>query len=1098
MTNIGNASGELYLESAKRKINAESRNVFICYRGMYGVGGFFAQSLYYVSLCSNFHDVILYCAPQVNKNVDFQQKSIEEMKNCKVFVPILTEEFCNCDKPDDDQVRKELIMFAHENKKSEDNITVIPVYVMVSDKNGLADRICQWFFGEENAEHSLNIRIWREIYSSGETDDQIQSALQCAMNKIKRASNYVEYRPDGEILSDKFMRILADAETALHKRPKINGGMVWIGTRYSDIEGLESEKTGDDSLFAGAITLFGEQDESKNRSAMCYSGKPEYRVDHNAIDESQDRFIFDEAVKFAAKEPEAQFYFYNQLSYYDVKKEGKSLCDVLGNRCVAVNDKELLHDLSNKSCFHKNFDSTIDGKQRLLNVKPVPYAEIGYEILCRMFDAKKDDIQFIVQDPIASGGNGTYIMTKENENTLREKCLMQGKTYLCSVYQEFNVPVNLHAIIFRDGVVLCPGSIQVMRTDYDTIDGRSEVRRLMYRGADFLEYARIAKLPDSEENKVNKAHIEKFKSLCRGLCEEIQKKGYRGVIGIDGMIYGGEVRLLEVNCRFQASTALLNRALKGIARPSLQKINLEAWNGARADDYSYLEEVEVKYSNYSYNHIGENSHVSRVLAACEENLALPGKEGHTVCCVESDGFVDSGKRGYQDYAHLFRVVFNTNICWVNEDGGINLDECISEPVKAFRQKIESLGGLEKGEKAKDEELLALKIALLTQGVKISQQASQFLEKRGGLRPATNDAVDIRFGKSFYDVVINAPIDNKFKEFSPFDIDLEGDSLYLFYYGIKITKIDLFNTDPLENRKTHKGFLYSEVAYLSTDRLRVHVTNSCIYKKGNGRGENYSCKFCNIQKGRDKEIDDDSLREVVQAHWDKREQNGLKHFLIGGQSPEQTKSTIDKVCRIVKTICEVVGRDSTQIYAMILPPRVKDETGQDVPDEEGLKRLCGAGLDQISFNIEIFDERCAKKYMPGKGGIARKTYQDCLLAAKDVWRKSLARQGLEQAAWVVRCVRSMIILGLESQDSFRKGMQWMLDNGIQPIISLFRPLKETPLQDAVASSMIYVYKTYFYLRREISKRYERYKGIYILGPDCSCCQNNTLSLPENLL
>ena len=164
--------------------------------------------------------------------------------------------------------------------------------------------------------------------------------------------------------------------------------------------------------------------------------------------------------------------------------------------------------------------------------------------------------------------------------------------------------------------------------------------------------------------------------------------------------------------------------------------------------------------------------------------------------------------------------------------------------------------------------------------------------------------------------------------------------------------------------------------------------------------------------------------------------------------------------------------------------------------EGIEKLKKAGLRELSFNIELFDDKYAKKYMPGKGAIPRSTYKDALIYASKIWSKA---NGTQRQAEAYSQVRSMVILGLEPENSFIEGIQWMIKNKIQPIISLFRPLKRTLLSNIVAPSMIYVYNLYFKIQKMINEAFDYGKSLtenryYYLGPGCTCCQNNTLSLP----
>lgn len=1087
-----------YLPTIENKMAAEDKTVFVCYRGMSGASGTMAQIIYYNLLCSDNADLVPFCAPLCNRREDFEEASSKAMKTCRVFLPVLTSDFCESDLGADDQVRKELLMLCREliladgQTGTRPPIFTFPVFVGDFDVPTFFTKMYKWFFrsssnsgkedlgsGEPGAEREsilLNDVAWKEMFGEEYPAEQVEAEFSRMLREWQHTANPLHLRyNDG--LPEKLRELVRETNRLYRQRPELKEeDIVWIGTRLSDIAHAGNR-------IKGAVTLFGENDDKNNHRAMC-SKQSDCRVDHNRIDARQDEYIYGTTKEMMASQPKALFCLYNQLGYYTVKSEengGDTLGKLLGKRAVCVNSGELLMQLSNKRCF-REYCAAHGLGESLLDVVEGNYSDCVYAKVCEKLGVGANEgLKFIVQAPVASGGNGTFILTRENEATLRN-ALPQDQTYLFSVYREQNVSVNLHAILFQDGVVLTPGSIQLMRVDYDHIDGSSEVRRLMYRGADFLEYDRISRLEDSPENKVNGRHIRAFREQCAALCEAARADGYIGILGIDGIIYGNEVKLLEVNCRFQASSDLVNRALQDAGLPSLQEMNFAAWGNGRAADYrDMLDHLSVHYSNYSYNYIGEDEHVRHIYDRC-------GQCVH-VCEAELDGYEprEVTKR-YDNNAHLFRLVFNTNLCWVNEDGAVSLEELVCEPVREFREKIGSVAEKCQGGRVPPDCLLALKIALLIQGVNFSREALSALEQDGGVRPATNDAVDLRFGNAFCNAVINAPCNNKFQIFSPFSIDLEqnGKGICLSYYGKRLCEVSIYPLDPLAGRRIN-NFTYGQIAYLSTDRLRVHVTNSCIYKHRES-GRDRSCKFCNIQPDCD-EIDAGSIRSVVEAHWRERERSGLRHFLIGGQSPVQDEKTIDHVVRIIKDIKEVTRSDRSpmgaDIYAMILPS-----------SPEGIKRMREEGLTQLSFNIEIFDPVCAQKYMPGKGSIPRETYRDRLRYARRVfqntWNNPLEALGQ---------VRSMVIYGLEPAASFIKGVSQMIEDGIQPIISIFRPLRDTVLKDLVAPSMIDVYRLFFLLQSKINERFnytdDRRPRYFMLGPDCTCCQNNTLSLPKEI-
>ncbi len=1096
-----------YLNGIQQKIDNTAKNVFLCHRGTTALGGEIARLLYYNLLVCNYPELVPFCSSLYNVGVNFQTASYESIRSsCKVFVAIFTENFCpSALNKDDDQVRKELaILFGemYDRNNNKNAIQIVPVFAKMNDESPdpvsvIVRDLLPWF------KKDLTIEILREEgYFKDETDENILKKIKHFIEEyFIHGSNPVLLQIDSKLDTDPLLRkqnrlqnALADVveliKQAYDRKMVKSNGKIWIGTRLSDIE-----HTGD--FLKGAVTLFGKNDEQKQLYALCDASKNK-RVDHNIQEKEQDDYLREkmhEIVNNCTDLGNLSFYFYNQLSKYTIG----GLEDI-SNYCICVNDEEVLKKLSNKVSFQQHYRGAIGDGKGLLEVEPGNASNCDYASLCTRFKiGVNDGYKFVVQAAVASGGSGTYIMTKENAKTL-QPTLSPTAEYLYSVYREKNVPVNMHALIFETGVVLLPGSIQLMRIDYEEMAHESEVKRLMYRGADFIEYRRLASLPDSPEHKVNSRHIERFKTLCLQLCEKLRtEEHYRGILGIDGMIYGDEVRLLEVNCRFQASTGLINRALEDAGKDSVQKANFDAfYNPAAFGDWKKtFDELEVNYSNYSFNNIGCNEHPHHIFEIARNSKAYEG-------LVEADGYTNAlDLNTCPNTAHLFRLNFKTNICWVNEEGCVLVNENISEPIKGFKNQILSCAT---SAKIEQDALLAMKIALLTQGVVIESSTLEYLEnsKAKGIRPATNSAVDISFSKAFMgkcgfarDVsafVINAPRDIKFNEFTPFLLrrkpESGKDALALYYYGneydaedgTELAEVSLYPLDPIETGENGKrtrrgeGVLYEDVAYLSTDRLRVHVTNSCIFKEGN-----LGCQFCNIEKTC-ADIDLRDIREVVDTYWARREEIGLRHFLIGGQSPAQNEKMQEKLKGIIEHIHSLTPQPA--IYAMILPCQTEQglETYYDL-----VKSYFEKGLTELALNIEIFDDMLAKKYMPGKGRTSREMYKECLIKARkaliSVLDKCRAPEAKEK-------IRTMVIYGLEPDESFMEGIRWLIKSRIQPIISLFRPLKNTPLENCVAPPMVQVYNLY----KKIEAMYAADKSAMNLGPVCSYCQNNTLSLP----
>ena len=151
--------------------------------------------------------------------------------------------------------------------------------------------------------------------------------------------------------------------------------------------------------------------------------------------------------------------------------------------------------------------------------------------------------------------------------------------------------------------------------------------------------------------------------------------------------------------------------------------------------------------------------------------------------------------------------------------------------------------------------------------------------------------------------------------------------------------------------------------------------------------------------------------------------------------------------------------------MSLPPK----------DISILKMYYEAGVTEIGFNIELFDQDTALKYMPGKGKISRQEYFSALKEAVKYWGNTGK-------------VRSLMIIGLESENSLLQGIRELCQIGVMPILSVFRPIPGTDTENIVPPSNHFlrnIYKKGTMICEEFSLH---------LGPECPFCQNNTLSLP----
>ena len=760
------------------------------------------------------------------------------------------------------------------------------------------------------------------------------------------------------------------------KKPKIDS-LIWVGPRESDIYDCSD-------LFQGSVTIFG----SNCNENISYCAKNGVRIDHNIPECIDDSFWIDGLIELNKKYPDSKILYYNNEFAYNVTDE-------LKKNVICCNEFSLIKMLNDKSVMRIAFSEL---------VPVVPFQELTYSDNLDLSSLFSNKSTMIFQENNSSGGYGTHVVNIAT-NDMKQ---FIGKTFMVSPYIENSVPVNIHVIIGHDRILCFPGSIQIIRNLNN---------KLVYLGADYISFQSLSL---TKRNKLS--------HCVKKLGEQLQNWGYKGILGFDFLITKDEIMFVEVNPRFQASTPLLNRALKDKGLPSIQEMQIAAFMDKDLPAQSRIEAVSVPYSMISYIEGTWNKPYSLLSQIHEIN---------EIDMFFEDGF--SPNVNIQKNAYLFKIVFNTNCLSVNADYKVDIYENLIDAKDDFYKAIIN------------KEKLETKISLLNQGIIISKRAKKQIENLGKIRNAVFSAVDITIYGSLH---INCPRKLKFNDFTPWIIDVNNKGiLTLFYYGNEISDVTLDLEDLYSNNLIQSNVKFSDVCFWATDRLRIRHNLSCCMKN-----QGLGCKFCEVPASSQR-ISIEDILYVVDFYLEKA--NTFRHFLIGGGS-EPREIEYKNILKIVKHIREKSTKD---IYVMSLPPK----------DIRILKMYYEAGVTEIGFNIEIFDQNIATYYMPGKGEFSRQEYFMVLKEAVKYWGNTGK-------------VRSLLIIGLESEESLLQGIRELCQIGVMPILSVFRPIPGTETENIVPPSNHFlqnIYEKATMICEEFSLH---------LGPECSFCQNNTLSLP----
>lgn len=518
--------------------------------------------------------------------------------------------------------------------------------------------------------------------------------------------------------------------------------------------------------------------------------------------------------------------------------------------------------------------------------------------------------------------------------------------------------------------------------------------------------------------------ISKIRVTTEKLGKFVKQKGYRGILGIDLIIKDNQIYFMEFNTRFQASSHLVNKSLYACNKISLQEINIYAF---KSYNIPKLKPFNVNYSSYIYT----TSNIS------EERLKRV-IQSEEVWRIHTDGFfINENRFPKEKNIYLNRCIFTRNICSISNGKIILHPNIYVEDIKTFLF----------AENPHYREYV--KFALLNHGITLNDSAVQLARKYGKIKDAVFDAIDIIIFDNLY---VNVPCSCKLNTLSPFAIEAIGDKFVLLFDGENISNVMIYFVPPvLLDKYTKSGVSYDAIINLATDRIRINPAPVCYYKQNK-----LQCKFCNLPE-RNEQYDIEDIKETIDYCLENVE---FRHFLIGGGTytiDEESWNIIAKIAHYIREKCD------KDIYLMSIPPK----------ENRILDMLKSAGITEVAFNLEVFNRDLAKNYMPGKGKISEEQYMSALTYAVSLWGNTGK-------------VRSLLIYGFDSDSEFLNGIENLCELGIEPIISVFRPLNGTEFSELNPPPTLDIISIYDKCKKIVENH------SMILGPDCPMCQNNTLS------
>ena len=793
--------------------------------------------------------------------------------------------------------------------------------------------------------------------------------------------------------------------------------LYWVGLTLSELTGIEY-------LFKGAIVLQGQTKESTLGTIFSYEEQTSVRLNYDnpdSFDKIDDFYIF-ACTKIIENDKNSKFLWYATPElYYPSAILKKSNLNADSALVGSLNNK-----LRTRSLF-KQIVPVIEPRVVFLN-------DLTIDSMKRLFPGYS---KFVVQNPLGEGGHGTFVIQSKKDLTR----LKNGKngTGLISPYYENAIPLNVHIIAFSKEIMIFNPSVQIITL---------QENRLLYGGCDY-----------SITESLDKRHLKKIKESAKSVGDELKRSGYIGVAGIDFLaLQNGEMLLVEINPRFQGSTTALNLCLKHSGLPSIQELHIKSFFQEKSNiDMDQLNKVSINKSQLLGMSNKEGAFwfiqdVKNEIFSPDMRDTPYGKEHLNV-----DLLTDGGEwmKTHQPYSHPFKILMDCNALGWTTKNTVKLMPSL--------KKVQVIENYEKRNISKNDisKIATLKFDLLSCGIRLSEKAMQhILASRKNyitIRDGIGGGLDI---KLFDDIYISVPFKEKFSFLSPYEIRLTGNSKFaIFLYNEHLVDIDILPQPQFVGKRTASGVLYEDIAQLFTDRLSLAIFWSCI----NATRYSGGCHFCELSE--EPKYPPCPLQDLLEVfkHCNNSHSLNMKHVLISGGTP--CSSEWKRIPELINEIRKV--NDIISIYYMTEPNL----------SNEQLKTLFKIGLNEIAFNLEIFDRDIAKTLMPRKGQIPLSKYQHAFESSVALWGNTGA-------------VRSILIVGLEPAQSTLNGVEFLCRLGVMPILSPFRPIPGTKLKKWTSFDG----PELFFIWQEAQKICEDYDQT--LGPLCKACQNNTISLPIN--
>lgn len=264
------------------------------------------------------------------------------------------------------------------------------------------------------------------------------------------------------------------------------------------------------------------------------------------------------------------------------------------------------------------------------------------------------------------------------------------------------------------------------------------------------------------------------------------------------------------------------------------------------------------------------------------------------------------------------------------------------------------------------------------------------------------------------VSVSVPVGEAFTKASPFLLELDGDRTILSGDGDPC-EVQVVSAPRYYAKKTRSGIPMWRVASNYGAYISINPSSRCGFSR---RGT--SCSFCDVSTqalDRDKPLPIADVIDTLRAAF----AEGAVEFVylhIGYIDSE------DAGVEFLEPYVRAIKRHFDTLVAVQLQPPKQNSW---------IDRFYAVGVDALSYSVQIHDPKIHAEQCEGRAvEVGRERYYEALAHAASIFPSG--------TVW------SDLIVGLEPIESTLQGVDRLVEMGVLPVLSVFRPLDDTELRN----------------------------------------------------